>query len=414
MAKQRVVITGLGAITPIGNTWESTWQALVAGTSGIGPITLFDAKDLTTRIAGEVKEFDPTLYMDRKDAGRLDRFTQFAGASAFMAVQHSKLDLKSIDLERAGVIFGSGIGGLDTFEKQHSVILTKGPRRVSPFFIPMLIADMSAGFVSMMFGFKGPNFSTVSACASGAHAIGEAYRCLQYGDADIILAGGAEATVVMVGMAGFCSARALSQRNDEPQRASRPFDAHRDGFVMGEGSATLVLETLESAQRRNATIYAEIIGYGRSGDAYHMTAPAPNGEGSARAMKCALKDAGIVPQDVDYINAHGTSTELNDKFETMAIKSVLGEHAYRVAINSTKSMTGHLLGAAGALELAVCVNTINHGLIHPTINYETPDPECDLNYTPNQAVKKDVRLALSNSLGFGGHNVCLAIKKFQE
>jgi 3-oxoacyl-[acyl-carrier-protein] synthase II len=414
MTKKRVVITGMGAITPIGNTLDAYWQALCAGKSGIGKITYFDTQEFTSKIAGEVKDYDPARYMEKKDVGRVDRFVQFAVGSAAMAIEHARLDLNSIDLERAGVIYGSGIGGLETFEKQHSIMLAKGPRRVSPFFIPMLIVDMAAGYLSMRFSMKGPNYATVSACASGAHAIGEAYRCLMFGDADLVLTGGAEATITMIGMAGFCSARALSLRNDEPERASRPFDAQRDGFVMGEGSGSLVLETLEHAQRRGAVIYGEIIGYGRSGDAYHMTAPAPNGEGSARAIKWALKDAGIGPQDVDYINAHGTSTDLNDKFETMAIKSVFGEKAKDVAISSTKSMTGHLLGAAGAIEMVACVQTINHSLIHPTINYENPDPECDLNYTPNQAVKKDVRIAISNSLGFGGHNVCFVVKKFQE
>jgi len=411
--KNRVVITGMGVVTPLGNKVEEFWENLLAGKSGVDYIKAFDVSDYPTKIAAEVKDFNPEEYMDKKEVKRTDRFVQFALGAAKEALEDSGLNMEEEDRERIGVYIGSGIGGLGTFEDQHKVLLEKGARRVSPFFIPMMIANMGAGQVSIALGAKGPNSLAVTACASGTNSIGDAFKIIQRGDADVMFAGGAEATIRPTGLAGFCSAKALSSRNEEPQKASRPFDKDRDGFVMGEGAGVLVLESLEHAQKRGARIYAEIIGYGMSGDAYHMTQPAPEGEGAARCMKMAIRDAGISPEDIDYINAHGTSTDYNDRYETMAIKSSLGKHAYEVPVSSTKSMTGHLLGAAGAVEAVACALAIRDQTIPPTINYETPDPDCDLDYVPNVARKAKIDVALSNSLGFGGHNATIIIKKFE-
>ncbi|NLN26751.1 MAG: beta-ketoacyl-ACP synthase II [Firmicutes bacterium] len=410
--ERRVVITGMGTLTPIGIGLKAFWEALVAGKSGVGYITQFDASGLDTRIAAEVKGFDPTEYMEKKEVRRMDRYAQMAVAAATMAIQDAKLDLDSVDRERIGCWIGSGVGGIHTLEEQARTLVERGPDRISPFFVPMMIANMASGQVSIMFGLKGPNACTVTACASGAHSIGDAFRIVQRGDADIMLAGGAEAGVSLLSMAGFCAAKALSRRNDEPERASRPFDADRDGFVMGEGAGILILESLESALDRGARIYAELVGYGATADAYHITAPAPGGEGAAQAIRLALQDAGLEPHEVDYINAHGTSTELNDYYETLAIKAALGEAAENVAVSSTKSMTGHLLGAAGGVEAIATVMAIQEGIIPPTINYEKPDPRCDLDYVPNVARRKEVRVALSNSFGFGGHNAVLAFKRY--
>lgn len=410
----RVVITGFGLITPVGHTIEDFWNSLINGKSGVGPVAAFDASEYPTRIAAEVKNFDPLDYMDKKDVRRTDRFVQFAIAASKNALKHAGISMDAVDAEKVGVYIGSGIGGLTTFEEQHKVLLEKGPKRVSPFFIPMLIANMASGQVSIELGAKGPNSAAISACATGTHSIGDAFKLIQRGHADVMIAGGAEATIRPMAFAGFCAMKAMSTRNDEPEKASRPFDLNRDGFVMGEGSGIVILESEEHARKRGAKIYAEVIGYGMTGDAYHLTQPAPQGEGAARAMKMALHDAGIKPEDVDYINAHGTSTEFNDKFETMAIKSVFGEHAYKLAISSTKSVTGHLLGAAGAVEAIASVLAIDRQMLPPTINYETPDPECDLDYVPNEARKKEVRVALSNSLGFGGHNATIILKKYEE
>jgi 3-oxoacyl-[acyl-carrier-protein] synthase II len=406
-----VWITGLGVVSPLGNSTQEFWDNLTAGVSGAGPITRFDVTDYETRFACEVKNFSTEGTLDRKEAKRMDRFTQYAVIAAYGAVKDAGLDLNTIDLRRAGVIIGSGIGGMETFEEQHSALVAKGPRRVSPFFIPMMIVDMAAGQVSIKLGLKGPNFATVSACASGAHAIGEALRLIRAGDADLILAGGSEATITPMAMAGFGSARALSTRNDDPQRASRPFDKERDGFVIGEGAALLVLESEDHARRRGAEPICELAGYGASGDAYHMTAPCVDGEGAARAMQRALDDAGLAPQDVSYINAHGTSTPAGDPAEVSAIKSVFGEHARTLAVSSTKSMTGHLLGAAGGLEAAATALTLARGIVPPTINLENPDPTCDLDFVPLQARTQTVKAALSNSFGFGGHNVTLAVRR---
>jgi 3-oxoacyl-[acyl-carrier-protein] synthase II len=418
---QRVVVTGLGALTPVGNTTEEFWASLTQGRSGIGPITKFDAQTKTasgeyqfvTRIAGEVRNFDPLKYVDKKEARRLDPYLQYAVACSAMAVEDSGLDPGRVDATRFGVLIGSGIGGITTLLDSHKVLLEKGPDRVSPFFVPMLIINMASGLVSMRFGAKGPNSAVVTACATGNHAIGDAFRLIQRGTADIMIAGGAEAIIVPLTIAGFCSMKAMSTRNDEPEKASRPFDADRDGFVCGEGGGILVLESLEHAVRRDARIYAEIVGYGMTGDAHHMTAPDPEGDGAARAMAEALRDAGIAPSDIGYVNAHGTSTPYNDKFETLAIKRVFGEHARKVAISSTKSMTGHLLGAAGGIEAIASALALHHGLLPPTINYDTPDPECDLDYIPNQARKQDVELALSNAFGFGGTNATLVFRKYR-
>lgn len=408
---RRVVVTGIGVVSPVGIGLDNFWQALVEGKSGIGKITRFDTEDFAVKIAGEVNDFDPNDYFDRKEARRLDRFAQMAIVSAQMALKDAELEIQDNIAERTGVLLGSGIGGLETLEDQARVLMKKGPARVSPFFIPMMISNIASGQISIYVGAKGPNSNTTTACASSAHAIGEAAEIIKRGDADVMIAGGSEAAITPLAMAGFTVMRALSTRNDEPEKASRPFDAERDGFVMGEGSCVMIMEEYEMAKARGAQIYGEVKGYGLTGDAYHITAPAPEGEGAARCMQMAIDKAGIQPEEVDYINAHGTSTPLNDKYETMAIKKVFGEHAYKLLVSSTKSMTGHLLGGAGALESAVCLLAIKNGVIPPTINYEHPDPECDLNYVPNQSVKKEVNVALTNSLGFGGHNATLVFTR---
>ena len=412
--KKRVVITGLGAITPVGNTAEAFWQALLAGQSGIGLITRFDAADYDAKIAGEVKGFDPTAFIDKKEARRMDRFTQFAIAASRMALTDSGLDLEKEDRSRIGAFVGSGIGGMDTLHEQYRTLFEKGPNRISPFFIPMMIANMAAGQVSIAFGLQGPSSCVVTACATGTNCVGDAMRVIQRGDADVMVAGGTEAAVSPAGMAGFCAMKALSTRNDAPEKASRPFEKDRDGFVMGEGSGIVVLESLDHALARGARIYAELAGYGTNADAYHVTAPAPEGAQAARCMELAIKDAGLTIADVDYINAHGTSTPLNDKNETLGIKALFGDQAKNVAVSSIKSMTGHLLGAAGGVECVSTVLTIVNDMMPPTINYDTPDPELDLDYVPNQARAKKVRAALSNSFGFGGHNATLLVKKFEK
>jgi 3-oxoacyl-[acyl-carrier-protein] synthase II len=410
--EQRVVITGLGAVSPLGLGVEKLWEGLIQGQSGIAPITLFDTTEYGTRFAGEVKDFDPAVFIaDKREIKRMDRFVQFAAAASYMAVQDAGLTINEENGERVGVLIGSGIGGTWTWEANHRNLVEKGPNRVSPLFIPMMIGDMASGHVSILLGAKGPNSNIATACATSTHAIGDAMEIIKRGDAEVMIAGGAEAAVSPLSVAGFCALRALSTRNDEPTRASRPFDAQRDGFVMGEGSGVVVLEEMHAALKRGARIHGEVIGYGMSGDAYHMTASHPGGEGAARAMQAALKDAGLAPEAIGYINAHGTSTQINDKSETLAIKLVFGETAYRVPISSTKSMTGHLLGAAGGIEAIICLLAMNHGLIPPTINYEFPDPECDLDYVPNQARPAEVKIAMSNSFGFGGHNATLILKK---
>ncbi|MGI6678493.1 MAG: beta-ketoacyl-ACP synthase II [Dehalobacterium sp.] len=410
--KNRVVITGIGVISPIGNDQETFWHSLTKGISGIGPITHFDTTGYSTRIAAEVKDFDATAFIDKKEARRMDRYCQFAVSAAKMAFEDAALDMNKVDGHRVGVILGSGIGGVATMEEQKQVLLEKGPGRISPFFVPMMISNMAAGQISITFGAYGINETVVTACASGTNAIGDAFKVIQRGDADVIFTGGTEAPITPLSVAGFCAMKAMSTRNEEPEKASRPFDKDRDGFVIGEGAGILILESLEHAQKRGARIYAEIVGYGSTADGYHITAPAPEGAGAAKAMANALKDAGIKPEEVDYINAHGTSTDLNDKGETQAIHTVFGEDASKVAISSTKSMTGHLLGAAGAVEAIACTLAITHKMIPPTINYETPDPECDLDYVPNQARAAEVNVTMSNSLGFGGHNATIVIKKF--
>lgn len=410
----RVVVTGMSIISPLGIGLDNFWTNLEAGKSGVGHITRFDTEGYSTRIGAEVNDFNPEDYIAKKDARRMDRFTQFAMAATKMVVEHSKLDLDSIDKERVGVVLGSGIGGIGTLEEQHKVLLNKGPMRVSPLFIPMMIANMGPAQVAINYGLKGCNLITTSACASSNNAIGDSLRLLQRDQLDVIITGGTEAPITPLAVAGFCSMKAMSIRNDDPEAASRPFDRDRDGFVIGEGAGLLILETLEHAKKRGATIYAEVVGYGSNCDAYHITAPDPEGRGAALAMKLALADAGLKPEDVDYINAHGTSTPLGDKPETLAIKDVFGSHAYKVAVGSTKSMTGHLLGAAGGLEAVACIMSIQKGIIPPTINLENPDPELDLDFVPNTARKADVNIAMSNSFGFGGHNVTLIFKKFSE
>jgi 3-oxoacyl-[acyl-carrier-protein] synthase II len=415
--RRRVVITGAGLLTPVGNDLDAAWPALLAGESGGGPITQFDASEgYSCQIACEVKGFDPEDFLDRKEARRYDRFLQFALAVTEEAMRNAGLDgvPEGTAAERFGVIYGSGIGGIATFQEQHGILRDKGPGRVSPFFIPMFIPDIAAGQISIRFGAKGPNYATVSACASSAHAIGDAMRFIQRGEVDIMIAGGSEAAIQPVAIAGFGNMKAMSTRNDEPTRASRPFDAGRDGFVIGEGAGTVVLESLEHAEARGANVLAELVGYGASGDAYHITAPAPNGEGAQHAMRLALHDAGAKPEDVDYINAHGTSTPANDKNETAAVKAVLGAHAHDIVMGSTKSMTGHQLGAAGAVEGVVTALVCRDGKIPPTINFEEADPDCDLNYAHNEMLEREVKLALSNSFGFGGHNVCLAIRRWED
>ncbi|WJQ79446.1 beta-ketoacyl-ACP synthase II [Brevibacillus brevis] len=411
--KRRVVITGVGVVSPVGNDAQTFWNSLLEGKSGIDRVAAFDASDYPTQIAGEVKNFDPEQYMDKKDIRRTDRFVQFGLAAAKMAVEDAKLEITPENAERVGVYIGSGIGGLTTWEEQHSVLLEKGPRRVSPFFIPMLIANMASGAVSIQYGAKGPTSSAITACATGTNAIGEALRLIQFDHADVMIAGGAEATVRPMGFAGFCSAKAMSTRNDEPQKASRPFDKDRDGFVMGEGAGVLILEELEHAKKRGATIIAEIIGYGMSADAHHITSPSPGGEGAARCMASALKDAGVDPTEVQYINAHGTSTGQGDIAETQAIKTVFGEHAYKLAVSSTKSMTGHLLGATGGVEAIATAYALRDQILPPTINLENPDPECDLDYVPNHARKATVNVAVSNTFGFGGHNATVILKRYE-
>lgn len=412
--KKRVVVTGLGCITPVGHGKEAFWKSLTEGRSGVGEITKFDAGEYPTRIAAEVKDFKPEEYMEKKEAKKMDLFVQYAVAGAKLAMEDSKIDVKKVDHENFGVVLGSGIGGIATFEEQHKKMLDKGPRRISPFFIPMMIVNMASGQVSMSLGAKGPNTTVVTACASATNAIGEAFKIIERGDANLMITGGTEASITPISIGGFCSMKAMSTANEEPEKASRPFDKKRDGFVMGEGSGILLLEELEHALERGAEIYGEVVGYGMSADAYHITAPAPEGEGGKRAMEKALSDAEISPEAIDYINAHGTSTPFNDQFETMAIKSVFKDHADTVAISSTKSMTGHLLGAAGGIEAIASLMAIKHSVVPPTINYEHPDPDCDLDYTPNNAQERSVNYALSNSLGFGGHNATIIFKKYQD
>ncbi|PJH75617.1 MAG: beta-ketoacyl-[acyl-carrier-protein] synthase II [Anaerolineae bacterium CG_4_9_14_0_8_um_filter_58_9] len=411
--RKRVVVTGLGCLSPLANDWPGTWKALAAGISGVAPITHFDASRYKTRFAAEVKDFDPAALLGPKEARRMDRFTQFALAAALQAVEHSGLKIDESNRDRVGALIGTGIGGVSTMTEQLTVLAERGPDRVSPFLVPMMLADTAPGIIAIHLGIRGPNMAVTTACATGSNAIGEAAEMIRRDSTDVMLAGGAEAAVVPLALAGLGVMKALSTRNDQPQRASRPFDLNRDGFVVGEGAAVLVLESLEYAQARGARILAEVTGYGTSDDAYHISAPAENGAGAALCMRLALESANLRPEDIDYINAHGTSTTLNDKSETAAIKTVFGAQAYKVPISSTKSMTGHLLGASGALEASVCVQVIQDGLLPPTINYETPDPECDLDYVPNQARQKTVRNVMSNSFGFGGHNATLILSRFE-
>jgi len=411
---RRVVVTGLGTVTPLGVGVTATWEAALAGKSGVGPITRFDAKDFTTTIAAEVKGFDPEQYIDRKEIKRMDPFIHYAMACAHMAMADSGFSIDPSLAHRVGVYMGSGLGGLSTLERYHKAYLIEGgPKKISPFFIPMLISNLAPGHIAMRYGAKGPNLATTTACAASSHAIGEGMHAIRYGICDAVIAGGAEATITPMGLGGFCSMKALSTRNDDPTTASRPFDMDRDGFVIGEGAAILILEELESARKRGAKIYAELCGYGASADAYHVTAPAPGGEGAARAMAAAISDAGIPAASIDYINAHGTSTPYNDLFETMAIKSLFGDRAKEIPVSSTKSMTGHLLGASGAIEGMFCCMTIRDGVIPPTMNYTTPDPECDLDYVPNVKRSRPVRYALSNSFGFGGTNSVLLFGRYE-
>jgi 3-oxoacyl-[acyl-carrier-protein] synthase II len=411
--ERRVAVTGVGALTPLGLGAEISWEGMRAGRSGIDRITLFDASAFPSRIAGEVRGFDPTVWLEAREARHCDRFTQFAIGAAKMAADDSGLDLSAVDATRVGVLIGSGIGGTWTWEDQHRVLLEKGPGRISPFFIPMLILDIAAGRIAMMLGAKGPNFSIATACATSTHTIGEASEVIKRGDAEVMIAGGSEASVSPLAVAGFCAMRALSRKNERPQAASRPFDRDRDGFVMAEGAGAVVLEEMESARKRGARIYGEIIGYGMSADAYHITQPCPDGDGMARAMEVALRDAGIGPDQVDYVNTHGTSTDVGDVAETLALKRVFGERARAVPCSSTKSMTGHTLGAAGAIEFIACLFALRDQVVPPTINLENPDPECDLDYVPNQARAMPVRIAMSNSFGFGGHNAILIVRAFQ-
>ncbi len=415
MNERRVVITGVGVVSPLGNDLESTWEGLKAGRSGIGLITKMDTEAYNTKIAGEVKDFDPKpYYNDPKDARRSDEYTQFAFAASKMAMADSGLDPEAVDKSRVGVMVGSGIGGLGTLEKQHETLLKKSPRRVSPFVIPMMISNIASGMISMEYGFGGPNMAIVTACATANHNIGEAWRMIKFGDADVFIAGGAEASILPMGLSGFSNMKALSSRNDEPERASRPFDTGRDGFVMGEGAGVVIIEELEHAKARGAKIYAEITGYGISGDAYHMTSPHPEGEGASRCIDMAMKHAKLNPEEIQYVNAHGTSTPMGDICETKAIKKSFGSHAKDgLIVSSTKSMTGHLLGAAGGVELAACLMAMRDGIIPPTINLEDQDPQCDLDYCANVAREVEVKAALSNSFGFGGHNASLLVQKFQ-
>ncbi len=411
--EHRVVVTGVGAVTPLGPDAERTWEGMTAGRSGVGPVTLFETADLEVRFGAEVRDFDPEPIVGRKEVRRTDRFVQFAIVAAAEAVENARLEVTAEVAPDVGVFIGSGIGGISTLQDQIEVMLTRGPSKVSPFLVTMMEPDMASGQVSIRFGLKGPNYATVSACSSGADAIGSAYETIRRGDALAMLAGGAEAGITRIGLAGFAAARALSERNDDPTHASRPFDKDRDGFVMGEGAGILVLEELEFARARGASILAEVIGYGATADAFHITQPAEHGEGAGRAMARAIQKAQIDPGDIDYINAHGTSTQFNDRLETEAIKTAMGEHAYRVAISSTKSMTGHLLGAAGAVEAIASVLTIRDGIVPPTINYRTPDPDCDLDYTPNEARRSAITTVMSNSFGFGGHNSALIFRRYK-
>ena len=412
--RRRVVITGMGLITPLGLGIEPFWDGLLQGRRVIGPITHFDASQFSTRIAAEVKEFDPTQFMERKDARRASRFIQFAVAATRMALADAQLEITPDNAEQVGVLIGSGIGGVDYMDSQMRVLIEQGVDRISPFLAPMMIADMASGFVSITFGAKGPNLCVVTACSTGADALGQAARLIQRGEAEVMIAGGSEAAIVPIGVAAFCAARAMSTRNDDPGRASRPFDAERDGFVMGEGAGVLILESLEHAKARGARIYAELLGYGMSADAYHITQPDPEGDGALRCMRNAIRDAGLQPTDIHYINAHGTSTRYNDAKETLAIKRLFGDYAYQLPISSTKSVIGHLLGAAGAVEATATILTIQHQILPPTINYEYPDPECDLDYVPNEPRPAQVRYAMSNSFGFGGHNTALIFGKYEE
>ena len=411
---RRVVVTGMGLISALGNDLASSWKALLAGIPGVGPITRFDPSAFATRIAAEVKAFDPLIWIEKKETRRQDLFTQYAMAASIMAMDDSGIDMGKEDPNRVGVIIGSGIGGIATHEEQNRRYLDGGPSRISPFYIPMMIPDMASGVVSMRFGAKGPNYCTVSACASSAHAIGDAFRLIKHGDADVMIAGGTEAAVTEMSIGGFAAMKAMSTRNDDPEHASRPFDADRDGFVLGEGAGMVILEELDRARHRGATVHAEVVGIGMTADAHHITAPAPHGEGAARAMQRALDEAGLDPTDIDYINAHGTSTPLNDAYETEAVKTVFGDHAYELMVGSTKSMTGHLLGGAGGLEFVITSMVLAEGKVPPTINYENPDPACDLDCVPNEMRERPVRAALTNSLGFGGHNATLALKRFEN
>lgn len=411
--KRRVVITGVGAVTPLGNNVETTWNNIKNGVSGVGPLTRVNADEYPAKVAAEIREFNVEEFIDKKEARKMDRFTQYAVAASLMAVKDADLTINEENAPRVGVWIGSGIGGMETFENQFETFLNRGYRRVSPFFVPMIIPDMATGQVSITLGARGFNSCTVTACATGTNSIGDAFKVIQRGDADVMVSGGAEAPITRMSVAGFCANTALST-NQDPTKASRPFDKNRDGFVMGEGAGIVVLEELEHALARGAKIYAEIVGYGATGDAYHITAPAPEGEGGARAMKMALDDAGLKPEEIGYINAHGTSTEYNDKYETFAIKTVFGEHAYKLAVSSTKSMTGHLLGAAGGVEAIFTALALKENILPPTINLETPDPECDLDYVANEARNKEINAAISNSLGFGGHNATIALKKFEN
>jgi len=410
--KRRVAVTGLGLVSPLGNTVAATWDAMVAGRSGAGPITRFDPAQLSVRFACEVKGFEPGLYLDKKEVRRYDLFAQFAMAAAVQAVSDACLEKSwsQVDLQRVGVIIGTGTGGIATFEENMRAYLEKGPGRVSPFFVPMFMANVASAVVSMRYGAKGPNYCTVSACATSGHSVGDAFRLIQHNEADVMIAGGSEAAITPLAIASFANMKALSERNDDPATASRPFDKDRDGFVMGDGAGVVILEDWDHAKKRGAKVYAEMVGYGMTADAYHITAPSPDGEGAQRAMRLAMDDGGIHPEQVEYINAHGTSTPHGDAAETAAVKSVFGDQARKLIFGSTKSMTGHLLGAAGALEFAVCALAIHHGVIPPTINQFTPDPACDLDAAPNKAVKRRGEVALSNSFGFGGHNVTLAVR----
>ena len=409
---KRVVITGLGAVTPIGIGKEKFWNSLIQGKSGVGLITRFDTTEFDTKIGAEVKDFNPSDYIDKKEAKRMDRFTQYAVVGSKLAIEDGNIDLDKLDLDKVGVVIGVGIGGMETMETEYEKLRDRGPSRVSPLFIPMMISNMAPGQISMTFGFRGPTMTVTTACASSTHAIGEAFRMIKSGNVDMVVAGGADASITPISVAGFCSMKALSTRNDNPTKASRPFDKERDGFVMGEGAGILILEELNHALSRGANIYGEIVGYGSTSDAFHITQPDPEARGATRAMELALEEAAASHEDVDYINAHGTSTHFNDKLETLAIKNVFKDHTKNINISSTKSMTGHLLGAAGGIEAIAVLMAIKEGIIPPTINYDNPDEECDLNYTPNIAVKRDIRYAISNSLGFGGHNGTVLFKKY--